>query len=196
MKANPQLSSGNGCSASEISLEMARLTMANREETVELVKRLYDEHYDAVLRYLYLSGSTTGDADEFIQEAFLRLFETLRGGGQVEKPRNWLLRVAHNLRHDEHRAANRRDCFDEETLPLSKVIDFSPNPESRLVQQEQLEALRAAMAQLTERQTKFLLLRAEGLKLREIAEMYGLTVQSVAESCERAMDRLGRLTHE
>jgi transcriptional regulator len=52
------------------------------------------------------------------------------------------------------------------------------------------------MAQLTERQTKFLLLRAEGLKLREIAEMYGLTVQSVAESCERAMDRLGRLTHE
>jgi DNA-directed RNA polymerase specialized sigma24 family protein len=84
--------------------EMARLTMANREETVELIKRLYDEHYDAVFRYLYLSGSTMSDADEFIQEAFLRLFETLRDGGQIEKPRNWLLRVAHNLRHDENLA--------------------------------------------------------------------------------------------
>jgi hypothetical protein len=31
------------------------------------------------------------------------------------------------------------------------------------------------------------------MKLREIADMYGLTIQSVAESCGRAMEKLGRL---
>jgi RNA polymerase sigma factor (sigma-70 family) len=190
------LTSANGGSASEVSLEMGRVTMANLAETVDLIKRLYEEHYDAVFRYLYLSGSRPADADEFIQEAFLRIFQALRRGSHIDKPRNWLLRVAHNLRHDEKREANRRDNYDEEKLPIHKVIDPAPDPEARLVERERLASFRAAMARLTDRQTKFLLLRAEGLKLREIAEMYGLTVQSVAESCERAMDRLGRLTHE
>jgi RNA polymerase sigma-70 factor (ECF subfamily) len=132
----------------------------------------------------------------FIQEAFLRMFQALRDGSHIEKPRNWLLRVAHNLSCDERLDSARREGFDETKLPPCHVIDPAPNPEKRLVQQEQLTALRSALAQLTERQGRFLLLRAEGLKLREIADMYGIAVQSVAESCERAMDRLGRLTHK
>jgi transcriptional regulator len=48
------------------------------------------------------------------------------------------------------------------------------------------------MVQLTERQYQYLLLRTEGLKLREIADIFEVTVQSVAEVCTRAMDHLGR----
>jgi RNA polymerase sigma-70 factor (ECF subfamily) len=190
------LRSGNGAAAGEVSLETGRAAMANREDVAELVKQLYEEHFESVYRYLYLSGSASIDADEFVQEAFLRMFQALRGGAHIEKPRNWLLRVVHNLRCDQTRLASRRDEYDEEKLPSAAVIDSAPDPESRAVRQQELAKLRAAMAQLTERQSQFLLLRAEGLKLKDIAEMYGISVQSVAGACERAMDRLGRLTHE
>jgi len=190
------LQPGSGDSATEVSLETGCLTMAHREDIRAHVERLYEENYEPVYRYLYLSGCTPTDADEFIQEAFLRMFEALRGGNKIEKPRNWLLRVTHNLSCDERRHVARRDNFEEDKLPLRQVTDPTPNPEIRMVRQEQLLALRTALAQLTDRQSRFLLLRAEGLKLREIAELYGVTVQSVAESCERAINRLGRLTHE
>jgi DNA-binding CsgD family transcriptional regulator len=52
------------------------------------------------------------------------------------------------------------------------------------------------MARLTKRQYQYMLLRAEGMKLREIAELYGVAVASVAEACGRAMETLGRLSHE
>jgi DNA-binding CsgD family transcriptional regulator len=52
------------------------------------------------------------------------------------------------------------------------------------------------LAGLTQRQFEYLLLRAEGLKLGEIAQMFEVTVQTVAESCARAIERLGRVTHE
>ena len=94
---------GSGGSAGEVSLELGRMTMAGREDAAEQVRQLYEEHYDAVFRYLYLSSSAPIDADEFIQEAFLRMFQALREGSHIDKPRNWLLRVAHNLRHDEQR---------------------------------------------------------------------------------------------
>jgi DNA-directed RNA polymerase specialized sigma24 family protein len=36
----------------------------------------------------------------------------------------------------------------------------------------------------------------EGLKLREIAEMFGVTVQTVSESCAKAMLKFGNVSDE
>ena len=55
---------------------------------------------------------------------------------------------------------------------------------------------RAAFSRLTTRQCEYLNLRAEGLKLREIAELHGVTIQSVAETCARAIEALGKMTNE
>jgi RNA polymerase sigma factor (sigma-70 family) len=78
----------------------------------------------------------------------------------------------------------------------SEALISPSNPEVETIRLEHYARLRRAMECLTERQYEYLLLRAEGLKLREIAEIEGVSVQSVAEVCARAMDRLARLSNE
>ena len=73
------------------------------EQLAAYVSGLYEEHYSRLSRHLMLSGSTAAEADDLIQEGFLRLFRHLGSGRQVENPQGWLLRVMHNLRIDEIR---------------------------------------------------------------------------------------------
>jgi len=72
----------------------------------------------------------------------------------------------------------------------------APSPEESVIHRERFDRLEKAMQALSERQHQYLLLRAEGLTFREIAEVHGVTIQSVAETCARAIERVGKLTNE
>jgi RNA polymerase sigma-70 factor (ECF subfamily) len=183
---------------SGISIEVQGVSVPLRKDIADQVERLYEENYDSVYRYLVLTDSTPADADEFVQEAFLRLFRYVSAGNHIEKPRHWLLRVVQNLRVDEGRKkAHRLQMTESESVSyLATQADLGLNPEALTLQRERVERVRAALAGLTQRQFEYLLLRAEGLKLGEIAQMFEVTVQTVAESCARAIERLGRVTHE
>jgi len=166
-------------------------------ELAQRVEQLYQDLYDAVYRYLMLTGSNPVDANEYTQEAFLRLFKSLKAGQNIEKPRNWLISVAHNARLHEARKESRNARLFETQFDLTDLqIDPSLSPEAALLEQQRLDRVRSAMSRLTQRQSEYLNLRAEGLKLREIADLYGVAVQAVADACARAIERLGKLTHE
>ena len=175
---------------SEISIDYSEAGVTSRTPAA-CVELLYVEHFTAIYRYLVLSGSSPADADEIAQETFLRLFTWLSRGQRVEKPRPWLMSVAHNLRLGELQRAARNAEVDRQY-----PADRAPTPEQVVLQNERLRRLRAAMMQLTSRQRSYLHLRAEGLRLKEIAEMHGVTLQSVAEACSRAIQILGRLSNE
>jgi RNA polymerase sigma-70 factor (ECF subfamily) len=167
-----------------------------RSDPQHVVEALYAEHYDPLYRYLVLTGSTPADADEYVQEGFLRLIRALRGREPVERPRHWLFRVVHNLRADEWRHSGRHECVPIAESSHMTAAGEGHNPESELLDRERTERLRVAFLQLTERQTAILHMRAEGLKFREIADILGITLQSASEVCARAMERLGRLVHD
>lgn len=190
-------SEGDGLSE-DLPFEMERAAMRTRKGLEDYIEELYEAQYNGLFRYLIHLGASPANADEFIQEAFLRLFQSVLKGNRIEKPRNWLLAVLHHISADESRRTFRQvklDALDVERWEENNV-DPAPSPEAELIHREQAHRLRKSMAQLTERQYQYLLMRTEGLKLREIAEIFGVTVQSVAEICTRAIDRIGRLMHE
>lgn len=164
----------------------------------ERVLRLYQEYSETVLRYLLHVGYTADQADDFVQEAFLRLFKTLQRGDAIEKPKNWLLSVVHHIKADEIRRNNRMVAFHpDEVEPFDACpAGHAATPETELLKNERASRLQKAMLQLTQRQYQYLILRTEGLKLREIAEIFGVSVQSVAEACTRAIDHLGRVLND
>ncbi len=82
--------------------------MRTRKELASQIEQLYDEHYDGLFRYLVHLGTSPVDADEFVQEAFLRLFQALRDGVRVERPKSWLIGVLHHVRADEGRRSLRQ----------------------------------------------------------------------------------------
>ena len=182
----------------ELAAETGAFTVRARKQLADVIEALYKEHYRDLRVYLLLSGCSTRDAEEFLQDAFLRLVRLLRGGKSIENPKHWLLRVLHNIRSDERLRTSRLVALEKSDVAeiLSRRATGGLTPEAALLEAERMEQLRIAMGQLTDRQRECLLLRAEGLKLREIAELLGIATASVAEACGRAMDKLGRLQHE
>lgn len=176
----------------------AGITSESRPDADREIARIYDQHAASVHRYLLLSGSVRADADEILQEAFLRLYRTVRAGDTVDNPKAWLIRVAQNLRTDKlRRDANMSltGALNDDGVPPV----WSRNtltPEQLLLARERSQRLQSAMRELPERQYQYLLLRSEGLTLREIAQIHGVALQSVAEACARAIERLGKIAHE
>ncbi len=165
---------------------------------VRLVEDLYGQHYAGLHRYLLLAGCQPADADDYLQESFLRLCRFLEQGHTVHKPKSWLIRVLHNIRTDDTRRELRlstRTLADLE-MQVAKNLGTAPDAETVSLERERLAALVKATSRLTGRQHQFLILRAEGMKFREIAKLHGVTIQTVAETCARATHRLGRLTHK
>lgn len=171
--------------------ERTESTRARAGESEAVVEECYREYFGSVVRYLMLTGTSPADADEIAQESFLRLFQSLTAGARIERLKQWLVSVAHNLRHDRMEKAVRTAAADSHF-----VIHQGQSQEEAVIEEQRMERVRCAMQQLTSRQRTYLHLRAEGLLLKEIAQLHGVTVQSVAETCARAVETLGRLTHD
>ncbi len=145
------------------------------------ISYLYDSLRPSLFAYLSCLGLTSEEAEDLVQESFLRLVRHLLG---------WLFRVAHNLCMDTFRASRKYlDTGSEEEGPVESV-DPALNPEEIAIKQEALVRLRTAMTRLTPQQRYAVFMRAEGLRYREIAAVLNISTQRVAELVQRALTRL------
>jgi RNA polymerase sigma-70 factor, ECF subfamily len=172
------------------------LGLISREEPGRLGQQsrivgLYDELRPSLYGYLVCFGLEPQEADDVIQEVFLRLFRVLQSGGEVRNPRSWAFRVAHNLSLNLMKRERRLvSDVDPEQAGRREAATTVPNPEELYLNTEQMRLLDAAMKHLTMRQWQCVHLRAEGLRYREIAEVLGSTPSGVAQSLKRAIERL------
>lgn len=159
----------------------------------EEVVSLFDQLRVPVLRYLLSFRLSVPDAEEIVQEVFLLLFQHLRRGKPRVHLQGWVFKVAHNLAL-KYRARSRRhsDHF-------GNVADFSevpgnlePGPEERMEVIERQQRLLSVVRAMPEQDQCCLSLRAEGLRYRDIAEVLGISLGSVANSLERSLSRLTR----
>ena len=153
---------------------------------------LYDSLRPSLFAYLTCIGLKVDEAEDVIQESFLRLVRHVLKRGNEENLRGWVFRVAHNTAIDLSRAARDSSAriVSADDCSVPEPLDLAPNPEEVSIRKEELRNLRAAMARLTTQQRYAVLLRAEGLRYREIAGVLGVSVQRVADLVQRAMIRL------
>ena len=179
-------------------LRVARLRTTICPNLTDRVKDAYEQNYQALYRYLVLTGSAPDEAQDVIQQSFIRLIQILRNGDPVDQPKSWLMRVVHNIRVDRYRKQKREIAFESPQViqAVDRLFANEPDPEARLLSLEHHRRVKAAFQCLSPQQYQYLLLRMEGLKLREIAAMFGVTVQTVSESCAKAMLKFGKASDE
>jgi len=152
------------------------------------VTTLYRELRKPLLRYLVCLGLTSDEAQDVVQDAFLNLQRHLTSHGAQENIRGWLFRVAHNQARNRQTSYHRR--FGE---PLGGELDFlsdEATPEQRLLEKEKFRRLADGIRALTESERECLLLRAGGLRYREIGDVVGLPTSTVGDTVERAIMKL------
>jgi RNA polymerase sigma-70 factor (ECF subfamily) len=148
-----------------------------------LVRRYQRRVFGLGLRML----GSADDADDLVQETFLRAWRALDRFEEDRPLAPWLLRIATNQALNVLAARGRRPV---EELNESMPAD-GPGPD-RLAEQRGLhERIRRAMAELPDEQRAILALRAgEGLSYREIADTLDIPVGTVMSRLARARETM------
>ena len=151
----------------------------------EEVSLLFEEFRSPVLRYILSLGLPMQDAEDILQEVFLSLFHHLSKDKPRDNLRGWVFRVGHNL------ALKRRQSLKPaDALPESLLMDPGMNPEEEVAARRERARMLKIVAALPERDRCCLLLRAEGLRYREIAATLNLSLGTVSTTLARALSRL------
>ena len=148
---------------------------------------VYQATYTELVRFLYRKVWDEERAQDLTQEVFVRALSH-----DPENPRAWLFHVASNLARDEARRAIAR----RQHLQLLRV-DAEANAailevRDEMERTERVQAIRAALAELSDRDRDALLLQDAGLSYPEIARELGLAVGAVGTTLARARQRLVR----
>jgi RNA polymerase sigma-70 factor (ECF subfamily) len=152
------------------------------------VLALFDEHGSAVYRFALVLLRHHQDAEDVVQETFVKLLEHLSTGvpGHSDSNvRGWLFTVAAHACTDRLRRRSR-------WMPWTPLNDAAVAPPALHDEDGQLRAVRIAMAKLAPRDRLLVALRAQGLSYREIAEAAGVRPVSIGRLLARAMDRWER----
>lgn len=146
-------------------------------------------HSGEIHAYLWRLLQDSEDAQDILQETFLRAF---RGYGRLnhgERARTWLYRIATRTAYTELRRRKRRW---ERSEPLGDDHrDDRPAPAAQVEDRELLSRVRSAVEALPTRQQAALMLRKyQGLSYDEVGRALGCSSQAARANVYQAMRRL------
>jgi RNA polymerase sigma-70 factor (ECF subfamily) len=181
---------GNGLISTDLGILVSEPSGSTK--TRQRIIDLYDQLRPSLRAYLYCLGMSADQAEDVIQDTFLRLVRHHFERDAKDNLRAWIFRVAHNLSMDVHRSQLRSfGANDEESRPaIRERVDPRPSPEQQLLLDERMRHFEDAFALLTPKQRQCVLLRAEGFRYREIAQTLGVSVQRVGELMQRSISLL------
>jgi RNA polymerase sigma-70 factor (ECF subfamily) len=147
-------------------------------------------HLDAAFNLARWLMRTEQDAQDVVQEAYLRAFRFFSGfhGGDA---RAWLMKIVRNTCYSWLRANRPLQDASELDENFSAPDYHAPNPEELLLQNDSGNLLHKALENLPASLREVLILREiEGMSYREIADITGVPLGTVMSSLSRARVRL------
>lgn len=168
-----------------------------RDGDSEAFRALVERHSRAVYRLAHRMTGSPSDAEDVVQETFLRAYKQL---GRFESRANfgtWLHRIAVNcsidlIRSRPHREAG-HDTMDLEHLGAAADADerSQASPERLMLSTEVQERIAAAMEGLSRMErAAFVLRHFEGQSIDEISRALGLKTNAAKHSIFRAVKKM------
>jgi RNA polymerase sigma-70 factor (ECF subfamily) len=156
----------------------------------ELVRR-YDRNVFRIAQHITQNRE---DAEDVVQDAFLKAYQNLGQFQGQSKFYTWLVRIAVNealmrlrRRRPERMVSLDEDVKTEEDSMPREIADWSPNPEQQYTQGELKDILSRTIQGLPASfRTVFVLRDVEGLSTEETAEALGLSIPAVKSRLLRA----------
>ena len=166
-----------------------------RDGDSEAFRALVDRHSRAVYRLAHRMTGNPQDAEDVVQETFLKAYRQL---GRFESRANfgtWLHRICVNcsidlIRSRRHQEAG-HDAADLETFDSVDDTRVDPSPERLMLSTQVQERVGRAMEDLTAMErAAFVLRHFEGQSIEEISRALGLKANAAKHSIFRAVRKM------
>lgn len=163
------------------------------QDTLSQFEEAVLPHQDAAYNLARWLTRNDQDAEDLVQEAFLRAFKSFDSfyGGNA---RAWLLTIVRNTCYTwlgKNRGRELSDSLENRSQEIESDI---PDPQSLSLQGEDIRLVRQAVEALPVEFREAIVLRhLEGLSYKEIASIAGIPLGTVMSRLARARDRLKEL---
>ena len=174
------------------SIEHTRSEMRELEQLIsriaqgekEALGTLYERTHAAIYGFALSLVHRPGDAEDILQETFLRIYASAKRYQAEGKPMAWMMTIAKNLSRMRLRDAKRTSDLPEEEWERYLSSKPGVTVEDRLL-------LRAALKQLSDAERQIVMLHAvAGLRHRETAALLELPLATVLSKYARAVKKL------
>ena len=154
--------------------------LAQRPRADRAFERIYRRHIGDVYRYALAVMRNEADAEDVAQTTFMNAYRAFQRGERPDKPKNWLIAIAHNVCRQRFRHAARRPpevAFDDDVGNAPVEPDETPSADD----------IRRALGHLAFNQRAALVMRElEGRSYAEIGEILELSPSAVETLIFRA----------
>jgi RNA polymerase sigma-70 factor (ECF subfamily) len=167
---------------SDLKMLMARYQWGDLAAATALIHLLSPQLH----RFFAIQFASRIDADDLLQETWLRIHQVLHTYRSGEPVLPWLYAIARHVRVDHYRKALR-------TIARENRLDDMPEVAAPAVAGG-LPGLTAVLAQLPESQRDVIeMLKVQGMSLEEVARATSSSVGSVKQKAHRAYEKLREL---
>lgn len=172
------------------------LAIVSRARTgdADAFRELVERHSRTMFRVAYRMTGNEHDADDVVQETFLRAYRQLEHFEERANFGTWLHRIAVNCSLDLLRARGRADKHyggDPEAAELAGAAKVDAQQDRLLMSSELQQHVAAAMERLSgNERTAFVLRHFEGMPVEEIGKTLGIQVNAAKHTIFRAVRKL------
>jgi len=152
---------------------------------------LVERHSRAIYRSAYRITGNAADADDVVQETFLRAYRAIDRFDARATFTTWVHRIAINCSLDLIDARKRRDGRVNADEDLSMIASHAASPDRVVHSLEMQRAVASAMERLSgNERTAFVLRHFEGMPLEEIGKVLGTQLNATKNTVFRAVRKL------
>lgn len=164
-------------------------------------EEIYKKYHDRIFRYLYRLTDNWEDSRDLAQDAFIKVNANLSKFKGQSSISTWIYKIATNVAYDRFRSASfqkiKKGNIEKELDEKQKVIKnvWETNEdlslEDQIARKEMNECINRFIYDLNENYRTILILSEyEGLKNREIADILGITIDTVKIRIHRGRTQL------
>ena len=166
---------------------------------------LVSEYGPRLYRYFHRHSGSDQEAEDMLQDMFVKLVEKLRNYRDQGMFEAWLFRVAANLARDRARRRQKRVSRavslnarpDDQGSLMDTLESGEKTASEKLENKEQIDRLGRALTQLSEQEREIILLRHYGgLSFREIAEQLKIPIGTALNRVHRGLKHLQRIMND
>jgi RNA polymerase sigma-70 factor (ECF subfamily) len=160
-------------------------------------RALVEEHSPMVFRLAFRMTGNASDAEDVVQETFLKAHRSLGGFDERARFGTWVYRIAVNAAIDLIRRRGRgtvaRPAGDDDPPVVETLASRDPQPDRVAMSGQIQRDVAAALTQLSERErAAFVLRHLEGMPIERISEVLKIGPNAVKQTVFRAVQKLRR----
>ena len=160
------------------------------KKIISLLELLIDDLQDKLVHHAYFRLGSMADAEDVVQDAFVKIYNEMKLGKAILNPAAFLFRMVTNACIDNHRTANRFMSVSYDSVP-GFDIQASESRETELIRQEEFRRIIALLDLIPDEQAEIVRFRfVDGLHLQQIADILNLPLSTVKSRFAYGMQKI------